>query len=62
MLNLIKLEFKKTKLGWYYKGAVIANLCILGFLCLIGSEEKILLKTKWRWLTRDPRCCFSELL
>ncbi|MCJ2148158.1 ABC transporter permease [Bacillus paralicheniformis] len=40
MLNLIKLEFKKTKLGWYYKGAVIANLCILGFLCLIGSEEK----------------------
>ncbi|MCY7911674.1 ABC transporter permease [Bacillus haynesii] len=40
MLNLIKLEFKKTKLGWYYKGAVIANLCILGLLCLIGSEEK----------------------
>ncbi|MBU8700194.1 ABC transporter permease [Bacillus paralicheniformis] len=40
MLNLINLEFKKTKLGWYYKGAVIANLCILGFLCLIGSEEK----------------------
>lgn len=62
MLNLIKLEFKKTKLGWYYKGAVIANLCILGFLCLIGSEEKILLKAKWRWLTRDPRCSFSELL
>lgn len=23
MLNLIKLEFKKTKLGWYYKGAVM---------------------------------------
>ncbi|EWH22770.1 ABC transporter permease [Bacillus haynesii] len=40
MLNLIKLELKKTKLGWYYKGAVIANLCILGLLCLIGSEEK----------------------
>lgn len=40
MLNLIKLEMKKTKLAWYYKGAVIANLCILGFMCLIGSEEK----------------------
>ncbi|MEC2290578.1 hypothetical protein P9H02_09525 [Bacillus licheniformis] len=46
MLNLIKLEFKKTKLGWYYKGAVIANLCILGLLCLIGSEEKNLPQAK----------------
>ncbi|TWJ99987.1 hypothetical protein CHCC14809_2986 [Bacillus licheniformis] len=56
MLNLIKLEFKKTKLGWYYKGAVIANLCILGLLCLIGSEEKTSLKQKCRWLMPHP-CC-----
>lgn len=54
MLNLIKLEFKKTKLGWYYKGAVIANLCILGLLCLIGSEEKTSLKQKCRWLMPHP--------
>ncbi|MEK4376516.1 MULTISPECIES: ABC transporter permease [unclassified Bacillus (in: firmicutes)] len=40
MLNLMKLELKKMKLGWYYRGAVIANLCILGFICLIASEEK----------------------
>ncbi len=40
MLKLVKLELKKTTLGWYFKGAVIANLCILGFMCLIGSEEK----------------------
>ncbi|MEC1468217.1 ABC transporter permease [Bacillus haynesii] len=46
MLNLINLEFKKTKLGWYYKGAVIANLCILGMLCLIGADEKSLPQAK----------------
>lgn len=40
MLNLMKLELKKMKLGWYYRGAVIANLCVLGFICLIASEEK----------------------
>lgn len=46
MLKLVKLELKKTKLGWYFKGAVIANLCIFGFMCLIGLEERSLSTAK----------------
>ncbi|ARJ24103.1 hypothetical protein B7492_24130 [Bacillus mycoides] len=32
MLRLMKLELKKFKLGWYVKGAVIANIAILALM------------------------------
>ncbi|MGJ7911037.1 ABC transporter permease [Neobacillus sp. LXY-1] len=40
MLNLIKLELKKNKLGWFFKGIILANLIILGLLCMIPAIEK----------------------
>lgn len=42
MFHLIKLELKKNKLGWFLKGAFLANIIILGFLCMIpaiGNSE-----------------------
>ncbi|OAB48401.1 ABC transporter permease [Paenibacillus antarcticus] len=41
MLNLMKLEMKKNKFGWYFKGVVIANFFILLFMCLIPYVESI---------------------
>ncbi|PAV28683.1 hypothetical protein CIL05_15450 [Virgibacillus profundi] len=41
MYQLIKLEFKKNKIGWYIKGAIIANIIILGMLCLLTVIEKV---------------------
>lgn len=35
MLNLMKLEMKKNKMGGFFRGAVIANLIMLLFMCLI---------------------------
>ncbi|EJR51063.1 hypothetical protein IIM_03431 [Bacillus cereus VD107] len=32
MLRLMKLELKKFKLGWYVKGAIIANIAILALM------------------------------
>lgn len=29
MLKLMKLELKKHKMGWYLRGALIANLCVI---------------------------------
>ncbi|NBJ69334.1 MULTISPECIES: ABC transporter permease [Clostridia] len=40
MSALIKLELKKVKIGWYVKGAIIANILILSFLFIIGYVEK----------------------
>lgn len=39
MLNLMKLELKKNKMGWYFKGVVIANLSIIILLCLLPYLE-----------------------
>ncbi|MBP1082655.1 MULTISPECIES: hypothetical protein [Bacillus] len=39
MFHLIKLELKKNKLGWFIKGAILANIIILGFLCMIPAIE-----------------------
>ncbi len=36
MLRLMKLELKKFKLGWYVRGAIIANLVILA--CMIFTS------------------------
>ncbi len=40
MLNLMRLEIKKYKLGSYIKGAVIANFIILSFMLLIMFISK----------------------
>lgn len=39
MLKLMKLEWKKTKFGWYRNGAIIANVIMAALLCLIGYVE-----------------------
>lgn len=41
MFTLMKLELKKLKMGWYVKGAIIANILILSSLFIIGYIEKI---------------------
>ncbi|MGG1400067.1 ABC transporter permease [Bacillus salipaludis] len=40
MFHLIRLEFKKFKLGWFVKGAILANIIILSFLCIIPVVER----------------------
>lgn len=39
LVNLMKLEMKKNKFGWYFKGAVIANLLIVLFMCFMPYAE-----------------------
>ncbi|KAF1678939.1 ABC transporter permease [Bacillus sp. SKDU12] len=39
-MNLIRIELKKMKMGWYVRGALLANLIIIGFLWLISYSEK----------------------
>lgn len=39
MLKLMKLEMKKHKLGWYVRGAVIANLAIILFMWLMATQD-----------------------
>ncbi|HEY2491974.1 MAG TPA: ABC transporter permease [Paenibacillus sp.] len=39
MLNLMKLEMKKNKMGWYFKGVVLANLIIVLFMCFMPYAE-----------------------
>lgn len=41
MLKLMKLEMKKHNLSGYIRGAFIANIIILAFLCLIGYGTKL---------------------
>lgn len=40
MFHLIRLESKKNKLGWFVKGAILANILILGSICMISVIEK----------------------
>ncbi|MDA7026387.1 ABC transporter permease [Bacillus sp. CLL-7-23] len=40
MVNLIRIEIKKLKLGGYVRGVIIANLIIIGLLWMIGYSEK----------------------
>ncbi|MGE7690397.1 ABC transporter permease [Lysinibacillus sp. NPDC097214] len=35
MLQLLKLELKKFNLGWYLKGAIIANIVITAIVCCV---------------------------
>ncbi|MGE7947982.1 ABC transporter permease [Lysinibacillus sp. NPDC093688] len=35
MLHLLKLELKKFNLGWYLKGAIIANIVITAIVCCV---------------------------
>ncbi|EME72733.1 MULTISPECIES: ABC transporter permease [Bacillus] len=39
MLNLMRIEMKKLKLGWYVRGAVFATFIILGFLWMVTFTE-----------------------
>lgn len=41
MLNLMRLEMKKFKLGSYILGGIIANFVILGFMLLIMFVSKV---------------------
>ncbi|MCG8398001.1 ABC transporter permease [Bacillus atrophaeus] len=41
MWNLMRIEVKKMKLGWYARGAIIANLILLGFLWMVCHLEKM---------------------
>lgn len=40
MLKLMKLELKKHKMGWYWKGALIANFLIIVLTGLISYVEE----------------------
>lgn len=39
-MNLIRIELRKMKMGWYIRGALIANVIIMGFMWLISYSEK----------------------
>lgn len=41
MLRLMKLELKKFKLGWYVKGAVIANIAILALMIFVSIVAQV---------------------
>ncbi|MCU4771342.1 ABC transporter permease [Bacillus toyonensis] len=41
MLRLMKLELKKFKLGWYVKGAVIANITILALMIFVSIVAQV---------------------
>ncbi|HFJ9440372.1 ABC transporter permease [Bacillus cereus] len=41
MLRLMKLELKKFKLGWYVRGAIIANISILALLISMSIISQI---------------------
>ncbi|TKH19515.1 ABC transporter permease [Bacillus wiedmannii] len=41
MLRLMKLELKKFKLGWYVKGAVIANITILALMIFMSIVAQV---------------------
>ncbi|MGP7816594.1 ABC transporter permease [Niallia sp. 01092] len=55
MLHIIRLEQKKNKLGWFIKGAVLANIIILGILCMFPviekSEGEIIIKNSTDFFT-----------
>lgn len=40
MLQLMKLEMKKCKLGWYVKGAIIANILMVALLVFASYEAQ----------------------
>ena len=56
----MKLELKKHKIGWYIKGAVLANLIIVGMLALLTLIEKLESETIFR--TANDFFMFSGLL
>lgn len=41
MLQLMKLEMKKFKLGWYVKGTIIANILMVALLFFVGYVSQI---------------------
>ncbi|RAN91865.1 hypothetical protein B5P41_00445 [Bacillus sp. SRB_28] len=41
MLHLMKLEMKKFKLGWYVRGAIIANIAILALMIFTSIVAQV---------------------
>ncbi|MGH1294585.1 ABC transporter permease [Bacillus pretiosus] len=41
MLHLMKLELKKFKLGWYVRGAIIANIAILALMIFTSIVAQV---------------------
>ncbi|PGO33457.1 hypothetical protein CN984_03770 [Bacillus cereus] len=41
MLRLMKLELKKSKLGWYVRGAIIANIAILALMIFTSIVAQV---------------------
>jgi len=41
MLNLMKLEMKKNKFGWYFRGVILANVLIVLFMCFISYVTRL---------------------
>ena len=56
MLRLMKLEMKKFKLGWYVKGAIIANIVILALLIFVSIVSQIEGDPE----IRDPQTILSD--
>ncbi|AOZ94624.1 hypothetical protein LPB68_08325 [Paenibacillus crassostreae] len=41
MFNLMKLELKKNKFGWYLRGVILANVIIVLTMCFLPYVEKL---------------------
>ncbi|EJR68090.1 hypothetical protein IIO_00409 [Bacillus cereus VD115] len=41
MLRLMKLELKKFKIGWYVRGAIIANIAILALMIFVSIVAQV---------------------
>lgn len=48
MIRLMKLEMKKYKLGWYVKGAIIANAVMIALLIFVSFVAQIEGETEMR--------------
>lgn len=40
MYHLMRLELRKNKIGWYVKGALIANLILIGLMCFGSADDQ----------------------
>lgn len=69
MLKLIKLEFKKIKMGGYIIGALVSNLCIIAFILSLYILFKDTLPTRTNYifsitdqLVKDVFLVFASVL
>ena len=69
MLKLIKLEFKKIKMGGYIIGALVSTLCIIAFILSLYILFKDTLPTRTNYifsitdqLVKDVFLVFASVL